>query len=161
MRGNITRRGKSSWRLKFDIGTDPATGKRQSRFVTVRGKRQDAQRELARLLNSAHDGTLVEPSKVTIAEYLRVWLDGPHGLSPKTVERYQQLAQRQIIPHVGGFQLQKIKPAHIQDWHVTLLKAGSISARTVGHAHRVLHRAAAGGRDGSPVAQRRERHQAA
>ena len=29
MRGNISRRGKRSWRIKFDLGTDPVTGKRQ------------------------------------------------------------------------------------------------------------------------------------
>ena len=45
MRGSITRRGKNSWRLKFDVGVDSA-GKRQIRYVTVKGKRQDAQREL-------------------------------------------------------------------------------------------------------------------
>lgn len=76
MSANITRRGKSSWRLKFDVGTDPATGKRLVRTVTVRGKRQDAEKELGRLVNAAHDGTLVEPNKVTVAEYLRAWLDG-------------------------------------------------------------------------------------
>jgi len=47
MRGNITRRGKSSWRLKFDAERDVVTGKRQTRYVTVRGKRLDAERELA------------------------------------------------------------------------------------------------------------------
>jgi hypothetical protein len=146
MRGNITRRGTSSWRLKFDVGTDPATGKRLTRFVTVRGKRQDAERELVRLVNAAHDGTLVEPSKVTVAEYIRAWLSGAHGLSGKTAERYNQLAEQQIIPHLGTVGLQKLKPAHVAEWHGRLLRAGGmkgrpLSARTVGHAHRVLHRA--------------------
>jgi hypothetical protein len=43
-RGSITRRGKDSWRIKFDAGAD-ATGQRKTRYVTVRGKRQDAQKE--------------------------------------------------------------------------------------------------------------------
>jgi integrase len=146
MRGNITRRGRSSWRLKFDI--EAAGGKRQTRYVTVRGKRQDAERELARRLNAAHDGTLVEPSKITIADYLRSWLDSPHGLAGKTAERYRQLADQQIIPHIGAVPLQKLRPAHVADWHGKLLTAGgmngrALSARTVGHAHRVLHRALA------------------
>jgi integrase len=146
MRGNITRRGKSSWRLKFDVGTDTVSGKRRTRYVTVRGKRQDAERELARLLNEAHNGTLIEPSKVTVAEYMRAWLSGAHGLSPKTAERYRQLAEHQIIPHLGPVQLQKLKPAQLQDWHGIIIREGGkdgrpLSARTVGHAHRVLHRA--------------------
>jgi len=146
MRGNITRRGKSSWRLKFDDSIDPASGKRRTRYVTVRGKRQDAERELTRLLNETHNGTLIEPSKVTVAEYIRTWLDSAHGLSPKTVERYRQLADQQIIPHLGAVQLQKLKPSQVQDWHAMIMRGGGkdgrpLSARTVGHAHRVLHRA--------------------
>jgi integrase len=148
MRGNITRRGKRSWRLKFDGERDPATGQRRIRYVTVRGKRQDAERELARLLGAAHDGTLLEPSKVTVAEYLRSWLNGPHGLAGKTVERYQQLSEQQIIPPLGAVTLQKLRPAHVSEWHAKLLTSGGqdgrpLSARTVGHAHRVLHRALA------------------
>jgi hypothetical protein len=42
--------------------------------------------------------------------------------------------------------LQRLRPTHIDDRHNTLLKnggkrGGPLSPRTVGHAHRVLHRA--------------------
>jgi len=148
MRGNITRRGKTSWRLKFDLGRDPATGRRRIRFITVRGKRQDAERELTRLLNAAHEAGSVEPSRLTIADYVRSWLDGADGISPKTLERYRQLAEQQIIPHLGAILLQKLRPAQVHDWHATLVRSGgkggrALSARTVGHAHRVMHRALA------------------
>ena len=148
MRGNITRRGKASWRLKFDLGTDPATGARQTRFVTVKGRRPAAERELTRLLNTADQGTFVDPSKTTVAEYIREWLAGADGLSAKTAERYRQLAEQQIIPHLGAITLQKLKPTQVQTWHRTLAKSGGksgrpLSSRTVGHAHRVLHRALA------------------
>jgi integrase len=141
MRGNITRRGRSSWRIKFDV--DAAGGRRQTRYVTVRGRRQDAERELARLISATHDGTLVEPSRATVADHIRTWLSGPHGLAPTSVQRYWQLAEQQIIPHLGAVPLQKLKPAHVADWHGKLLKAGGVTgralaARTVGHAHRVL-----------------------
>src|SRR5215468_1280722 len=96
-RGNITRRGKNSWRLKFEAGTD-AAGKRKTRYITFKGKHQDAQRELTRLLGAADAGTLPEPSKTTVTEYLRNWLDNDCDLAPKTKERYQQLAEAQIIP---------------------------------------------------------------
>jgi integrase len=145
--GNITRRGAHSWRLKFEAGErDPATGKRATRFVTVRGTKRDAQRELIRLLAEVESGTAVDPSKVTLAEYLRQWLDAANDLSPKTLERYRQLTECQIIPHLGATVLQKLRPAQIHDWHRALLKSGGkggkpLSARTVCHAHRVLHRA--------------------
>ena len=123
-RGNITRRGKSSWRIKFDIGRNPETGERLTRLVTVKGKRQDAEKELTRLLTAADAGTLVDPSKITIAECLRSWLDGPNDMAGKTLERYRQLAEQQIIPFLGTVQLQKLRPAQVQDWHATILQRG-------------------------------------
>jgi integrase len=149
MSGNITRRGAHSWRLKFEAGErDPATGKRRTRYATVRGTKKDAQRELIRHLAEVEAGIAVDPSKITVAEYVRGWLDDAGGLAGKTRERYRELAEQQIIPHLGGTVLQKLRPAQIADWHATLLGSGGkggrpLSARTVGHAHRVLHTALA------------------
>jgi len=146
MRGNITRRGKASWRLKFDVNS--ASGGRETRYVTVRGRRQDAERELTKLIAAQDAGTFIEPDKVSVADYLRAWLDGPHGLAGKTYERYKQLAEQQINPHLGAQSLQKLRPSHVKDWHAKLLASGGkddqpLSARTVLAAHRVLHRALA------------------
>jgi integrase len=148
MRGNITRRGRNSWRLKFDLGRDPKTGERITRLVTVRGKRQDAERELTKLLHAAGEGTLVDASTVTIAEYINAWLGSPEGLTPKTLERYRQIVAQQIVPHLGAIALQKLRPAQVQAWHGTILKSGGrggrpLSPRTVGQAHKILHRALA------------------
>lgn len=146
MTGNITRRGQHSWRLKFESGErDPATGKRRTRFVTVRGTKREAQAELIRLLAAIENGTSVAPDKVTVGQYLRNWLDGQHGLSPKSAERYRQVVQFQIGPHLGAILLQRLRPAQIHDWHTQLLREGGhrgrpLSTHTVAHAHRVLHR---------------------
>jgi hypothetical protein len=53
-----------------------------------KGNRQDAQRELTRLLAAADAGTLPEPSKTTVAEHVRDWIKNDPDLSPKTAERY-------------------------------------------------------------------------
>lgn len=144
-RGNITRRGKNSWRLKLEVASD-VPGKRKIHYETIKGRRQDAQRRLTQLLASADAGTLIEPNKVTVAQCIRSWLDGVNDLAPKTLERYKELAEQQIIPTLGSIVLQKLRPSAVQSWHATILKAGGknrrpLSARTVGHAHRVLHRA--------------------
>jgi integrase len=150
MSGNITRRGANSWRIKFDLGRDPVTGRRVTRFATVRGTKKAAQSELTRLL-AAHDaGTLVEPSKQTVAVYMRKWVETAAALkiSPKTAERYRQLIEYQIVPHLGATPLQKLKPVHIADWHAILLREGGhgggpLTANTTGYAHRVLRKALA------------------
>ena len=146
MRGNITRRGKASWRLKFDAEPDALTGKRRIRYVTVKGKRADAEAELARLLNDAHKGTLVDASKLTVEEYLWRWLDGKHGLSPVSLERYRAIVGKGIVPTLGEFNLQKLKPVHVREWLSHMMRKGSrtggaLSPRTVRHLYRVLRAA--------------------
>ena len=115
----------------------------------MKGTKKDAEAELARLLNDAHKGTLIDPSKVTVADYLRSWLDGQTDLSPVSVERYKDIVERQTIPIIGEIELQKLKPIHIRDWLSGMLKRGgcrgdgTLSARSVNHALRVIRTALA------------------
>ena len=97
------------------------------------------------MLAQVENGTAVDPLRVSVADYIRGWFDCDTDLSPKTLERYRQLAEQQIIPHLGSMPLQKLRPSQVHDWHAVLLRGGgkngrALSARTVGHAHRVLHR---------------------
>jgi integrase len=132
MSGNITRRGAHSWRLKYEGGErDPLTGRRQTRYATVRGTKREAQAELVRLLAAVDAGTAVAPDKTTLAQYMRGWLDSSNGLSPKTLERYRQLAEQQIIPHLGAVLLQKLRPVQVHDWHATLLRSGGMAGRSL------------------------------
>ena len=41
MKGSVIRRGKKSWRVKFDLGRDPLTGKRQTTYQTFRGTKRE------------------------------------------------------------------------------------------------------------------------
>jgi len=143
MRGGITKRGVRSWRVKFDV---PGSGRRKTHYHTVRGTRRDAERELARLIAAADTGSVVDPSRTTLADYLQNWLDNAHNLAGKTRERYGQLVKHQIIPHLGALSLQRLRPIDISHWHSKLLRAGGydgepLAARTVRDAHRVLHAA--------------------
>jgi integrase len=146
--GSITKRGQHSWRLKYEVERDPITSERRTRYLTIRGTKKEAQRELTRLLAEVDSGTSVDPSHVTVAEHLRNWIAGASHLGGKTRERYVALIEQQIIPHLGNIALQKLRPVHVKDWHARLLQSGGegsrpLSARTVGHAHRVLHTAIA------------------
>jgi integrase len=137
MRGTISKRGKNSWRVKYDLPRDH--GIRRQRYGTVRGTYKDAQRELTRLLSTVDAGTHVDPSRMSLAEYLHTWFEGAPKVSPKTAERYRELADKQIVPHLGALKLQGLRPEHIEQWHGTLLEVG-LAPRTVGHAHRLLSR---------------------
>jgi integrase len=143
MSGHIRRRGERSWELKFDIGRDPVTGKREIRYRNVKGTKREAQAELTRLLAEAQQGSYVEPAKVSVAEFVRARVDqwqAAGDITARTAQRYRQLVENQIVPNIGGKLLQKLTRLDVEGWHTTL-KIGGLAARTIGHAHRVLGKA--------------------
>ena len=142
MKGNIRRRGKASWRVKYDLGPDPVTGKRKIAYKTIRGTRADAEKELRALLYRQDKGIAIEPSRATLSEYLDGWLadTAPRTVAPKALERYRGLVKHQIRPHLGAVVLQKLRPADIDSWLHTLGNS-SLSVRSIRHAHGVLRTA--------------------
>lgn len=142
MTGTISRRGKQSWQLKYDLPRDPQTRKRRFAYATVRGTRKDAEKELRRRLYALDKGVAVEPSRITLAEYIDSWLSdvAPRTVAPKALERYRGLAKHQIKPHLGVIRLQKLRPADIDAWLGALEKSG-LSIRSIRHAHGCLRTA--------------------
>jgi integrase len=148
MSGHIRRRSANSWEIKFESGVDPATGKRATKYVSVRGTKKAAQARLVELLNDAARGTLVDPNRETLGEFLirwdRDWV--AVGVSAKTRERWAQLRVTQIAPCLGAASLQNIKAAHLAELYGRLMREGGVGGKplapvTVGHCHRLLRRA--------------------
>jgi integrase len=148
MRGTVIKRGRKSWRLKFDLDRDQGGG-RQTQYITVRGTRRQAEAELAKLLTAADGGTLVEPSKITVSAFVRERVDAWEAagdISARTAQRYRQLAQHQIEPFLGAKVLQKLRPLDIEAWHTALRNGGrlrgdgGVAPRTARHAHALLGR---------------------
>lgn len=141
MTGSITRRGKSSWRIKYDLGRDPATGKRETHYRTIRGTKKDAQTELAKIIASMSAGTYVEGSKETVSQLVERWLRdwASANTSNKTYTRYEQLLRLHVASRIGATPIQKVNAATLQRLYADLGRAG-LHPRTVLHAHRVVHR---------------------
>ncbi len=144
MTGHIRRRGERSWEIKFDLGRDSVTGKRKTAYQSFKGTKREAQLKLAELITAASSGSYVEPSKTTIVDFVRArvnqWEAAPDGITARTAQRYRQLTENQIAPHFGAKTLQKLTRLDIEAWHNALHQAG-LAARTIGHAHRLLHQA--------------------
>jgi integrase len=150
MKGHIQQRGKNSFRLKFDAGRDEKTGKRKTQFHTFRGTKRQAQVKLAELIASVAQAKYVEPHKISVAEWVRARVDhweAAGDISARTAERYRELVENQIAPHIGAKLLQKLRTLDIEEWHTTLRNSGradgkgGLAPRTIGHAHRVLGKA--------------------
>ena len=150
MSGHIRRRGRQSWELKFDARRDENTGKRSIQYHTFRGTKKEAQLRLAELVASVGSGAYVEPSKITVAEFVRARVDqweAAGDITARTAQRYRELVENQIAPHIGSQTLQKLRSLDIEKWHTTLRNSGRVrgegglAPRTIGHAHRVLSKA--------------------
>lgn len=130
MTGSIIRRGERSWRLKFDLPDRNASGRRQTRYVTVKGTKKDAERELRRLLGSVDTGNFVDPSKLTVGEWLDQWLaEAMHNVSPTTHQRYTEIVMLHLRPAFGAVALAKLQPVHLQRYYTQHSPTGAVTAR--------------------------------
>ena len=139
MRGHLRKRGKSSWAIVVDVGRDAVTGKRRRKWISVKGTKRDAERRLAKIIHDLDAGTYVEPSRITLAEYLEQWMRVYVAISvrQRTAQGYRTIVRR-IQRVLGPLMLADLKPQHIQQYYVVLLNEG-LSAQTVKHHHRLLH----------------------
>jgi integrase len=145
-KGHIRARGPGAWELKYDTGIDPVTGRRVTRFKTVRGAKRDAQRELRAILTAIDGGTYAAPTKMTVAVWLQQWLDeAQHGVTRKTHERYKEIVTLHLIPALGSMPLAKLQAVHIQHYYGQALASGrrdgkgGLSPTTVRQHDRVLN----------------------
>jgi integrase len=142
MSGHIRRRGERSWELKFDLGRDPVTGKREIRYHSFRGTKRQAQAELTGRTADVQRGNYVEVTTETVGGFMNTWARDVASLhvTPKTLERYNELIKNQVQPHIGHRPIQKLRPIELTNLYATLIRDG-LAPRTVGHVHRLLHRA--------------------
>jgi integrase len=126
---------------KFRIFIHVGKGKYQS--YLFKGKQRDAERYKATLIHKQTEGTLVEPTKMTVGEYLDKWLAG-HDASPRTLERYGEFVEDHLKPAFGTVPLGKLHALQIQGFYATAKRCdgnGNLSKRTVLHIHRLLREA--------------------
>jgi integrase len=146
MKGHIKERSPGHWAIILDIKKD---GARKRKWHSFKGTKREAQVECARLVAAMDEGSYVEKNKLTVGQFLNdrltAW-EAAKRITPKSVERYRELIDNQIIPHLGEKLLQSLKPIDIETWHNTLIASGrkdgkgGVCARTIGHAHRLLTR---------------------
>ena len=137
MRGSTRSKGNHSWQIQIYTGTGP-DGKPRRHFETVRGRKGDAQRRLTELLSSLDKGVYTPPGRLTVAEHLHNWLEGyvKANCSQRTLDGYQSIIERHLIPALGHIQLKHLHPQAIQSYYGKACE--TLSAQTVHHQHRVL-----------------------
>ena len=141
---HLRERSPKHWAIVID-DKDPVTGKRKRRWHTFVGTKAEAKIRAAQLITERENGQRVEPTKITVAAFFDRWLEHMKGqVSPRSHERYAEIARKNLVPLIGALVLTKLQPTHISEAYAKALAtgrrdgAGGLSARTVTHMHRVL-----------------------
>ena len=144
MKGHIRERSPGRFAIVLET-RDPATGKRRRKWHSFTGTKREAQIECARLISEMSSGTYLEPAKMTLAQFFEQWLANiKANVSPRSHERYEEIAKKNLIPLLGAIPLTKLKPIQISAAYTKALAngrrdgKGGLSPRTVHHMHRLL-----------------------
>lgn len=145
MRGSLRRRGPS-WAAVLDLGceSDPDTGtlRRKQKRLTFRGTRKQAEDQLAEAIRNINRGEFVEPSRLTLGDWLKSWITGLENspaTRPATLARYRAVVARVKGSTLEGAMLQKLRPSAVEAYYNDLSK--TLKPGTVRLHHFVLHRA--------------------
>jgi integrase len=144
-RGQVVSRGDNRWLVRVFIGSDiDQDGKRKRKYVseTIDGTFSEAQKALTKKLSEIDTQSFVEPSKLTIEQYCKQWLEGKVDLRAGTREDYKNRLQSDVYPALGRIRMDKLTPLQVQQF-VGSLSARKLSPRTVQYTMTVLKSALA------------------
>lgn len=145
MRGHLYRRG-GTWTYVVDAGRDP-TGRRHQKSKGGFRTRKEAEVALHSAMHALQQGVYVEPTKLTVAEFLReTWLPAAKGtLRPTTYSSYEMHVRCYLVPAFGHLRIQQLAPPLINTFYGSLQEGWNgrqaLSPASVRRIHATLHRA--------------------
>lgn len=152
MKGHVRQRGKS-WSVVYDLGR--IDGQRRQKWESGFRTRKLAEARLNEVMVALQRDEYVEPTKVTLGEYLtRTWLPsiepvpGVDGrLKPSTWASYEAEVTNHVVPRIGHLPLRSVTAGHLDALYRELLVSGrldgkgGLSSSTVAYIHRIIRKA--------------------
>lgn len=138
--GSICRRKDGLWMAQATVGINPQTGK--PRRKTFYGKtRREVAEKLNAVLHEIQQGSYIEPSQVTVEQWLTDWLEGrkPH-IEESTWSSYEVMTRCHITPTLGKVKLKDLRTRDIQALLNDKLTE-DLSPRTVKYIYTTLNMA--------------------
>lgn len=137
--GTIRQRSDGRWEARYTIGRDSGTGKQIQKSV-YGDTQKEVRQKLQQVCTDIDNGIYTEPSKLTVAGWLDIWLDEYIGnLKPVTAQLYRDRVRLHIKPYIGAVKLTVLTTPAIQKMYNTL--CGIIASGTVVNIHAILHKA--------------------
>lgn len=146
MNGSVTRRG-DGWAYMFDVGPDPATGKRRRRSRSGFKTQREATRAMREAMRAVELGVTAPGETPSLAAFVVEWLAGRRAsLRPSTWASYKDVLEGRVVPRLGALRLDRVTAKHVADMLVDLTEHGGrdprrgpgLSAKTVRYTLSVL-----------------------
>lgn len=134
VRGSVRQLSSGRWQVRY-TGPD---GRRRSLPQTYRTK-ADADAGWSIAAAELVLGRWIDPdrARVTLGEYLDLWISERAGLSDRTKALYGSLARLHIKPYLGSVQLRHLAPEMVRGWRQDRLDDG-VGVSTVTKAYALL-----------------------
>ncbi len=140
--GGISKRSDGRFVGSVVVGA----GKRK--YVYGKSEKEVA-KKLREIKTQIDSGTFIEPSKITLSEWLEVWLrDFKQGnIDQNTFESYSENIRLHVAPRIGQIKLSGLHDFHIQGLYRELQedgarkdkKPGGLSTRSIKYIHTILN----------------------
>lgn len=141
----VQKRGET-YRIRCSLGYD-TNGKQVIKSMTYKPEQGLTKRQIHKELEQVkanferqcETGEIADGGKIKLSEFCPQYLDlMADKLSPTALSMYKRVIRQNILPVLGHFRLQKIKPLHIQQFVQTLDKQGNYKSSTVRRYYVVL-----------------------
>ena len=139
--GTIRQRKNGLWEAIVTIGRDPVTGKLK-RVSFYAATQKEAVQKAAKARHDLTRGTFVMPERMTLGQWLDVWLTTYKAPRVRTMTRtnYTGVIRNHLQPALGHIVLQALRPEQVQQYCQTKAAQG-LDASTITIHLRVLSNA--------------------
>lgn len=118
--GHVRKRGRRWAHVRYVV--DPATGRAKQKWTGGFGTRAEAQRALREVLVAVDRGSFVEPSNLTLREFVEsIWLKQlSTQVASSTYDSYERNLRVHVLPAIGAMPLQQLAPLHLNELYQEL-----------------------------------------
>jgi integrase len=122
----------------LSLGRNPMTGKWRQKWVTFHGTKTQAQAKLRELVGQVDKGEFIEPSKLTVGEYLeKTWLpEVKRHVRARSYTSYRNVVETHILKSsLARIPLQQLKASDVRHYRNTKLEEPTALSRATLRVH--------------------------
>lgn len=136
------KRANGSWEVRVTLGRKPETGRQNQVSIYAKTQKEAVQMK-QKVLVEWNEGVYTPPSKLTVKQWLEIWLaEYTGGVTDNTRVKYEADIRNHIIPAIGAVKLESLTPVAVQKLYNGMQRGEKpLSGKTIKNVHGVLHQA--------------------